>query len=202
MSTVRPGLRRTLKFAVYYGLADKLPYSVTAGFGPTAKRLRRWAARDLFDQAGQDINIEKGAWFGSGRGITVGDRSGLGLDCLVMGTLTLGKDVMVGPRCMFISEAHNTADPSRPMTGQGMAQDLPIVVEDDVWFGAAVIVLPGVRVGHGAVVGAGSVVTRDVPPYACVAGSPARILKYRESPPTPSGSPSATPSAAQPGAMA
>jgi len=178
------GLRRSVKFAVYYGIADKLPYSITAGFGPTAKRLRRWAARDLFDQCGQGINIEKGAWFGSGRGVSIGDRSGLGLDCLVMGTLTLGRDVMVGPRCMFISETHRMDDLSRPMTSQGMAQDLPIVVEDDVWFGAGVIVLPGVRVGQGAVVGAGSVVTKDVPPYACVAGSPARILRFRTAGPT------------------
>jgi maltose O-acetyltransferase len=66
------------------------------------------------------------------------------------------------------------------MTEQGIAEDRPIVVEDDVWFGAAVIVLPGVRVGHGSVIGAGSIVTKDVPPFACVAGSPARILKYRD----------------------
>jgi maltose O-acetyltransferase len=175
-----------LKFAVYYGVADKLPYSLTAGFGPMAKRVRRWAAEDLFDHAGGRINIEKGAWFGSGRGISVGDRSGLGLDCLVMGPLTLGRDVMVGPRCMFVSQAHNTGDVSLPMTDQGMAEDRPIVVEDDVWFGAAVIVLPGVRVGHGSVIGAGSIITKDVPPFACVAGSPARVVKYRGSEGTPS----------------
>ena len=186
MTKVRPSLKRMLKFAVYYGVADKLPYSLTAGFGPMAKRVRRWAAEDLFDHAGGRINIEKGAWFGSGRGISVGDRSGLGLDCLVMGPLTLGRDVMVGPRCMFVSQAHNTGDVSLPMTDQGMAEDRPIVVEDDVWFGAAVIVLPGVRVGHGSVIGAGSIITKDVPPFACVAGSPARVVKYRGSEGTPS----------------
>ncbi|MEP7368292.1 MAG: DapH/DapD/GlmU-related protein [Dermatophilaceae bacterium] len=186
MTKVRPSLRRTLKFAVYYGIADKLPYSGTAGFGPLAKRVRRWAAKDLFDHAGQRINVEKGAWFGSGKGISVDDRSGLGLDCLVMGTLTMGKDVMVGPRCMFISSSHTTTDVSRPMAGQGMAQDQPIVVEDDVWFGAAVIVLPGVRVGHGAVIGAGSIVTKEVPPFARVAGSPARVLSFREADSKPS----------------
>jgi maltose O-acetyltransferase len=186
VTKVRASLKRKLKFAVYYGLADKLPYSVTAGFGPLAKAVRRWAARDLFDHAGASINIEKGAWFGSGKGVRIGDRSGLGLDCLVMGPLTLGKDVMVGPRCMFISQAHNVSDLARPMTGQGMAQDRPIVVEDDVWFGAAVIVLPGVRVGHGSVIGAGSIITKDVPPLACVAGAPARVLKYRGEQASPS----------------
>jgi maltose O-acetyltransferase len=185
VTKARPSLKRMVKFAIYYGVADKLPYSLTAGLGPMAKRVRRWVAEDLFDHAGGRINIEKGAWFGSGRGISVGDRSGLGLDCLVMGPLTLGQDVMVGPRCMFISQAHNTGDVSLPMTDQGMAEDRPIVVEDDVWFGAAVIVLPGVRVGHGSVIGAGSIITKDVPPFACVAGSPARVVKYRGSEGTP-----------------
>lgn len=56
----------------------------------------------------------------------------------------------------------------------------PVVIEDFVWCGAQVVILPGVTVGEGAVVGAGSVVVKDVPPYAVVGGNPARILKYRD----------------------
>ncbi|WP_366917697.1 DapH/DapD/GlmU-related protein [uncultured Pseudokineococcus sp.] len=55
----------------------------------------------------------------------------------------------------------------------------PIVIDDDVWIGAACILLPGRRVGRGAVVGAGSVVTRDVPPYTVVAGNPAVVVRRR-----------------------
>lgn len=54
-----------------------------------------------------------------------------------------------------------------------------IVIEDDVWIGANTVILPGIRIKEGAVIGAGSVVTKDVPPYAIVAGNPAKILKYR-----------------------
>ena len=55
-----------------------------------------------------------------------------------------------------------------------------IHIEEDAWIGAHAVILPGVTVGRGAVVGAGSVVTHDVPPYAIVAGVPARILRYRD----------------------
>ena len=53
-----------------------------------------------------------------------------------------------------------------------------IKVSDDVWIGAGVIILPGITIGEGAIIGAGAVVTKDVPPFAVVAGNPARILKY------------------------
>ena len=55
-----------------------------------------------------------------------------------------------------------------------------IVIEDDVWIGANCVILPGVHIGYGAVVAAGSVVTRNVPSYALVAGVPAKVIKYRE----------------------
>jgi acetyltransferase-like isoleucine patch superfamily enzyme len=56
----------------------------------------------------------------------------------------------------------------------------PVVIEDFVWLGARVTILPGVRIGEGAIVQMGAVVTKDVPPYAVVGGSPAKILKYRD----------------------
>lgn len=63
-------------------------------------------------------------------------------------------------------------------------RELPrrVSIGHDVWIGRAAIVLPGIRVGHGAVVGAGAVVTKDVPPYAIVAGNPARLIRYRFDP--------------------
>lgn len=180
----RPG--RALRYLVYYGFADKLPYSVTAG-GAFAKRVRRWAGAGLFDAAGSAVNVEKGAYFGSGAGVRVGDRSGLGLDCIVTGTVTLGNDVMMGPRCTLISRDHVTADLTVPMNRQGLAADRPIVIGDDVWLGAGVIVLPGVTVGSHSVIAAGSVVNRDVPQYAVVGGVPARVLKYRNEMPVSDG---------------
>ena len=66
------------------------------------------------------------------------------------------------------------------MCQQGYYEEKPIVIGDDVWIGGHVIVLPGVHIGTGAIVGAGAVVTKDVPDYAVVGGNPARIIKSRK----------------------
>jgi maltose O-acetyltransferase len=66
------------------------------------------------------------------------------------------------------------------MNKQGIDVERPIVIDDDVWIGARVIILPGVHIGTGAVIGAGAVVTKDVPAYAVVGGNPARVIKMRK----------------------
>ena len=169
---------KALRYAVYYGVADKLPYSIAVG-GTVSKRVRRWSCAALFDAAGEELNVEKGAWFGSGVGIRIGNRSGLGLDCIVTGTVTIGDDVMMGPRCVIVSRDHRIDDVSVPMNQQGLAQDQPITIGDDVWIGANVTILPGVDIGSGSVIAAGSVVNRDVPAFAIVAGVPAKVVKHR-----------------------
>ena len=65
------------------------------------------------------------------------------------------------------------------MNAQGFREEKPIVISDDVWIGAQVIILAGVTLGRGAVVGAGAVVAKDVPAYAVAAGNPAVIIRYR-----------------------
>jgi maltose O-acetyltransferase len=89
--------------------------------------------------------------------------------------ITIGKGVMIGPRVCFETVNHGLR--YEPGKGRG-AWSKPIVVEDEAWIGAGVIVLQGVTIGRGAVVAAGSVVTRDVPPEVVVAGSPARVIKH------------------------
>lgn len=64
-----------------------------------------------------------------------------------------------------------------PSNSQYSLNECPVVIEDDAWIGAGSIILPGCRVGKGAVIGAGSVVTKDVPPYSIVAGNPAKIIR-------------------------
>ena len=68
-----------------------------------------------------------------------------------------------------------------PMCEQGYLPEKTIVISDDVWIGGHVIILPGVHIGNGAIVGAGAVVTKDVPQYAIVGGNPAKVIKYRRS---------------------
>ena len=66
------------------------------------------------------------------------------------------------------------------MCKQGSTEERPVVIGNDVWIGGRVIILPGVKIGDGAIVGAGSVVTRDVSEYDIVAGNPARVIKNRK----------------------
>jgi galactoside O-acetyltransferase len=91
---------------------------------------------------------------------------------------TMGDNVMVGPNVVMDTSRHNDARIDIPMKLQGMSY-APIVIEDDVWIGANVVVTCGVTVGRGSIVGAGAVVTRDVPPYSVVAGVPARVVRQR-----------------------
>ena len=66
-----------------------------------------------------------------------------------------------------------------PMREQGYGPEKTIIIGDDVWIGGHVIILPGVNIGNGAIVGAGAVVTRDVPEYAVVGGNPAKVIRFR-----------------------
>ncbi|BEP13600.1 CatB-related O-acetyltransferase [Acidothermaceae bacterium B102] len=178
LGDVKVGARRAVASAAYLAFARHLPWSPRPG-GAAAKRLRGLLAQSMLDHCGQDVNIEHGAWFGSGQGVSVGDRSAIGMDALVIGPLQIGNDVMMGPRCILLSSSHDVAETGLPMSQQGFAPDRPIVIEDDVWIGAGVVILPGRRIGRGSIVGAGAVVAHDVPDYAVVAGNPAQVVKYR-----------------------
>ncbi len=172
------GLTRSAAVVGYLAFARHLPWSPRPG-GRQARRLRALLAARMLDACGEDVNVEHGAWFGSGRGISLGDRSDIGMDALVIGPLRIGADVMIGPRCVFLASSHETADVTRPMNTQGFGPDREIVIEDDVFIGAGTTVLAGRRIGRGAIVGAGSVVTRDIPPWSVAVGNPARVVRSR-----------------------
>lgn len=174
MKQVSDGIR----YVLYYGLASKLPRSYAPG-GSVGARLRRTLVRPILGHAGRDVNIEAGALFGSGRMISLGDRSGIGVDADIHGPVTIGDDVMMGPRCTILTRNHRIDDLTRPMSAQGFGEYEPVVIEDDVWIGANVTIMPGVTVGTGSVLAAGAVVVRDVPPYAIVGGVPAVVLRDR-----------------------
>lgn len=91
--------------------------------------------------------------------------------------LEVGRDCMIGPHC-YITDADHGKQPGVSVKEQKM-EHAPVIIEDEVWLGANVIVLPGVRIGKGTVVGAGSVVTRDLPSNAIAIGAPAKVVRMR-----------------------
>lgn len=92
--------------------------------------------------------------------------------------IRIGRRVEIAPRCAFQSFDHGIA-PELPIAKQPLTTKGPITIEDEVWLGYGSIVLSGVRIGEGAVIGAGSVVTKDVPAGAIAVGVPARVVRMR-----------------------
>jgi maltose O-acetyltransferase len=176
--TVLAQAKRILASLLYYGFARHLPIS-TRPYALGARAIRGALARWMLSTCGTNVNVEHGADFGSGRSVSLGSNSGLGIDCKLSGSVTIGANVMMGPRVMFFATRHGTSSMNTPMIQQQSPGELPIVVEDDVWIGAGSIILPGRRIGTGAIIGAGSVVSKDVDPYTVVGGNPIRLISRR-----------------------
>lgn len=115
-----------------------------------------------------------------GSAVTIGNDVYLGHQSIIdsICRVTIGERTMVGHRAIIIDADHRHDDPDVPVSQQGH-KAAPVTIGKDVWLGAHVVVVKGVTIGDGAIVGANSVVTRDVAPNAIVAGNPAREIKRR-----------------------
>ncbi len=124
--------------------------------------------------------IDQIIWLNGDR-IDIGDKVGFNYGCYVngFGGLTIGNRTIIGPYTM-IHTANHEMDTDRPIPEQGWNLG-PVVIGEDCWIGMGVCILPGVTLGDGCVVGAGSVVTRDIEPYAIAVGNPATSIKSRVS---------------------
>jgi acetyltransferase-like isoleucine patch superfamily enzyme len=131
---------------------------------------------------GRGAQIRMSGYYGRdlGVGLTVGDESNVSLQAFIgaSGGVTIGRRVLMGPGVMLLSEEHLAQRLDIDIKAQGV-RPAPIHVEDGVWLGARVAILGGVRVGEGAIVGAGAVVREDVPRYTVAAGVPAKVVRNR-----------------------
>lgn len=162
---------------IYRSIAVKMPLShAKRSFG--AKKIRYWCAKRMIRYCGKNVNFEKGASFGPG--LSVGDESGIGVNCELNGEIRIGKNVLMGPEVVMYTQNHEFQDSETLIMQQGYRTADPITIEDDVWIGRRVIILPGVNIGKGAVIGAGAVVAKDVPSYSIAVGNPVRVIGKRE----------------------
>lgn len=168
---------RAICYGLYVSIGKRLPRS-TARLGVVYMKFRALLVRGFLKKCGRDINIEKNAVFSTG--ITLGEHSGLGFNCQINGEVHIGDYVMMGPECHIYAYDHCHDRTDIPMLRQGTSDMRPVIIGDDVWICSRVTILSGVKIGNGAILAAGAVVTKDVPEYAIVGGNPARVLKYRK----------------------
>lgn len=174
-------LRRYTGLIIYMFFAKYLPKSVNPVVGPISKKIRALCAKLIFKKVGRNVNLENQAYFGNGFEIEIGDNSGIGKRCRIPSNIKIGRNVMMAEEVIILNQNHQFKDASVPLNMQGYQVKTQLEIGDDVWVGTRVIILPQVRrIGSGAIIGAGSVVTRDVDAMAIVAGNPARLIKKRE----------------------
>jgi acetyltransferase-like isoleucine patch superfamily enzyme len=115
-----------------------------------------------------------------GEGLKIGNNSSIGpysyIGC--SGFIEIGDNVMMSPRVSIYAENHLFDNPDLSIKEQGVKREF-VKIEDDCWIAANTVILAGVTIGRGSVIAAGSVVTKDVPPYSIVGGVPAKVIKSR-----------------------
>jgi maltose O-acetyltransferase len=140
---------------------------------------RQTILQQLLGQIGQNSIIEPPFYCAYGQNIYIGDHVFLNVLCTILdcNEVHIGHHVMIGPAVQIYTAAHHLQAEPR---NQGLEVAKPIVIEDNVWIGGGAILLPGVRIGRNAVVGAGAVVPRSIPANTVVAGNPARVIRELE----------------------
>jgi len=140
---------------------------------------RQTILQKLLGKIGQNSIIEPPFYCVYGENIHIGDHVYLNILCNILdcNMVSIGNHVMIGPSAQIYTAAHDLQAEAR---NQGWEVAKPIIIEDNVWIGGSAILLPGVRIGQNAVVGAGAVVTRSVPANTIVAGNPARVIREIE----------------------
>lgn len=142
---------------------------------PTDKR-RKGMIEKLLGYYPENLELLSPFYCDYGKNIHLGKNVFINLNNYFMdgASITIGDNVFIGPYCGFYTASHPLDYKRR---NQGLEKALPIVVGNNCWFGANVSVMPGITIGSGCVIAAGSVVTQDVPENSLVAGVPAKVIK-------------------------
>lgn len=164
-------------FYVLYLIAKALPDN-DSRLKCFQRKIRYFLVKRFCKSVGTNVNIQKNATISPT--LVIGNNSGIGANSIIGRGTTIGDNVMMGPECYIYTRNHAFSRTDIPMREQGMQDFKPVTIGNDVWIGARVTILPGVKIGNGCIIGAGSVVTKDMPDFAISGGNPARVLKYRK----------------------
>lgn len=172
----------TFYLCLYYGIARWLPGSNTRmGKILRSKQLRYYCCKHIFKSIGKDVNIERGAWFGRGQEIEIGDYSGIGYNAHILYNTIIGDYVMIGRNLFMLESIHNHDRTDIPMMLQGRKEKRDqVVIGNDVWIGNDVLFLGSRSIGNGCIISARTVVVKSYPDYCIIGGNPSQLIKTRK----------------------
>lgn len=173
-------IARILSSIVYYCFAQYLPDSYSPVFGKISNKIRILCCKHIFLYCSSNVsNINRKVFFGKGSEIEIGDYSSIGANSILHPKVKIGKYVMMGPNVYMVGNNHIAIDINIPMCFQGKEENQVIEIGDDCWIGANVMIMAGKIIGHGSILAAGAVVTKNVEPYSVMGGNPAKLIKKR-----------------------
>lgn len=170
---------KKIRLLLYYCFSSKLPNSWFPG-GKWYNKIRRANLRGVVPVGG-NTKIQRGVYIGSGNNVSIGSNCQVNENTRLDNVL-IGNHVMIARECIVLGKMHENSSAELPMSEQGVKPVQPTIIEDDVWLGLRVIVMPGVTIRKGCIVAAGAVLTKDTEPYGVYAGVPAKRIKNRNHP--------------------
>lgn len=166
--------RNVIYYSLYLIFGKHLPISYHIG-GKLAMKVRYLLLNKYVAQCGKNVNFEKNCQINST--LKIGDNSSIGVNAIVGDYVTIGKFVMMGPNCIIYTRNHKHEISNIPFVEQGYEEFKPVFIDDNVWIGEGVKIMPGTRINKNTVVAAGAIVTKEFPPNCIIGGNPARVLK-------------------------
>lgn len=152
---------------------------IPCGFYSKLNKIKCKIYRYMYRYSSEKANISPNVKIINGYNLSIGEYSVIGENSFIqdVGEIVIKNNVIIGPELMIFTSNHGFKRGKLIRVQESTISNVEI--NDDVWIGARVIILPGVTIGEGTVIAAGSVVTKDTPPYSVVGGNPAKVKKYR-----------------------
>lgn len=164
----------------YYAFARYLPASHSRYIGKPSKYIRYIVCKNIFLKCGKNVNVERLAYFGTGKNLVIGDNSGLGVNCKLHNNSIIGKNVNMGPNCYMLQSHHVISRTDIPMREQGFSNHVTqVIIEDDIWIGRDVMILGHREIKTGSIIGARTLLTKNFPQFSIVGGNPSKLIRNR-----------------------
>lgn len=175
----KSGLLVKIGYMFYYAFISHIPNSkYWKGFNT----IRVWYlvnVMKIMKKKTPLTRFQKGVYLASPGRVTIGEGCQINEFAYLQGA-EIGNHVMIAPHVTLLSNNHIHYRTDIPMVMQGETKGEKVIIEDDVWLGRNVVVMPGVRIGKGSICAAGAIVTKDVMPYSIVGGVPAKLIRKRK----------------------